>query len=128
MNAIGETVDALIERAARTAHEVNRAYCAGLDDHSQPPWESAPDWQKASAMDGARAIWINPATSPRESHAGWMEQKRADGWQYGPVKDAEKKEHPCFVEYDQLPQEQIAKDILFGATVRGVFRLPHAAP
>lgn len=43
--------------------------------------------------------------------------ERAAGWKYGPVKDPERKEHPCFVPYDGLPPEQRAKDYLFRAVV-----------
>jgi hypothetical protein len=46
-----------------------------------------------------------------------MQEKKAAGWIYGPVKDPEKKEHPCIVPYDQLPIEQRTKDYLFKAIV-----------
>lgn len=39
-----------IEQTAKTAHEVNRAYCLSIGDISQPSWEDAPDWQKKSAV------------------------------------------------------------------------------
>jgi RyR domain-containing protein len=114
-----------IEQIARVCHEVNRAYCQSLGDISQPSWEKAPQWQRESAMTGVAAIVANPATTPEQSHEGWLEQKRAAGWTYGPVKDAEKKEHPCFVPYEQLPMEQRAKDYLFGAVVRTLaFEVP----
>jgi RyR domain-containing protein len=114
-----------IERIARVCHEVNRAYCQSLGDISQATWENAPQWQRESAMTGVAAIITNPAITPEQSHEGWLEQKRADGWTYGPVKDAEKKEHPCFVPYEQLPMEQRAKDYLFGAVVRTLaFEVP----
>lgn len=58
--------------------------------------------------------------TPEESHLGWLEEKRKDGWRYGPVKDPSAKEHPCFVPYHKLPPEQQAKDALFQAAVRGV--------
>ena len=32
-----------------------------------------------------------------------------------PVKDSEKKEHPCFVRYEELPPAQRYKDTIFGA-------------
>ncbi|UYA60179.1 Phage protein, Gp66 (IR5) [Pectobacterium sp. F1-1] len=105
-----------IEHAARTAHEVNRAYCAALGDHSQPNWEDAPDWQKNSAIEGV-VFHLNGDHPPEASHNKWLEFKKQDGWKYGPVKDAEKKEHPCFVPYDQLPKEQQVKDYLFRAVV-----------
>jgi hypothetical protein len=54
---------------------------------------------------------------PDASHNSWLEEKRSAGWTFGPVKDADKKEHPCFVPYDQLPAEQKAKDYLFKQTV-----------
>ncbi|MCL6401897.1 hypothetical protein EXT66_11560 [Pectobacterium carotovorum subsp. carotovorum] len=100
----------------RTAHEVDRAYCAALGDHSQPAWDDAPDWQKDSAIEGV-VFHLNGDHPPEASHNKWLEFKKQDGWKYGPVKDAEKKEHPCFVPYDQLPKEQQVKDYLFRAVV-----------
>jgi len=107
------------ESIARVAHETNRAYCATIGDNSQPAWEDAPDWQKQSAISGVqfhlKAHAKGQAPAPSASHDSWLEEKRTDGWSYGPVKDAEKKEHPCFVPYDELPVEQRLKDYLFGA-------------
>lgn len=40
------------EKIARVAHEVNKAYCEALGDMSQPVWEEAPEWQRASATSG----------------------------------------------------------------------------
>lgn len=105
------------EQIARVAHEVNRAYCQALGDSSQPEWENAPGWQRDSAINGVRFHIANPDAGPDHSHQEWLKEKEAAGWKYGPVKDAEKKEHPCFVPYDQLPVEQKAKDFLFRAVV-----------
>ncbi len=105
-----------IERTARAAHEVNRAYCAALGDDSQPAWEDAPQWQKNSAIEGV-VFHLNGDHPPEASHNKWLEFKKQEGWKYGPVKDAEKKEHPCFVAYEQLPKEQQVKDYLFRAVV-----------
>lgn len=109
-----------IERAARCAHEVNRAYCAHLGDHSQVPWDEAPDWQQASCRDGVRFIIDNPDATPESSHANWLRFKAAEGWSYGPVKNAAMKIHPCFRPYNELPADQRAKDALFHATVRAL--------
>jgi hypothetical protein len=100
---------------AKVAHEINRAYCEALGDRSQKPWEKAPQWQKESAIHGVRFHMENPNAQPSASHENWLELKAADGWKYGPVKDEAKKEHPCFVPYDQLPVEQRAKDYIFAA-------------
>lgn len=105
---------------ARVAHEINRAYCASLGDTSQPAWEDAPEWQKASALAGVDMHLTNPDASPEQSHESWLAQKTAEGWKYGPVKDAEKKEHPCFRPYAELPPEQKAKDYLFRGVVHAL--------
>ncbi|EPZ5817790.1 RyR domain-containing protein [Klebsiella pneumoniae] len=104
------------ESVARIAHEVNRAYCQSIGDDSQPAWEDAPEWQRESAINGVAFHLKNDAT-PEQSHANWLEQKAREGWKYGPVKDVEKKEHPCFCSYGELPAEQRAKDYLFRGVV-----------
>jgi len=121
---------------ARIAHEINRAYCAALGDTSQPVWDDAPEWQKASALAGVDMHLANPDATPENSHESWLAQKLAEGWKYGPVKDAEKKEHPCCVPYAELPSEQKAKDYLFRSVVhllKGIgcdpnFKAPNVFP
>lgn len=106
-----------IAAIARVCHEVNRAYCLTLGDASQQPWQDAPGWQRESAIDGVKFRLTNPAAPPSASHDNWLQHKAADGWTYGPEKDAEKKTHPCMVPFDALPLEQQAKDYLFAAVV-----------
>ena len=105
-------------KVAKICHEANRAYCAALGDHSQLSWEEAPAWQRDSAVKGVKFIRENPDASPSASHESWLAEKTAGGWSYGAVKDPIKKEHPCFVPYNELPTEQKAKDYIFGAIVR----------
>lgn len=107
-----------IAAIAKICHEVNRAYCLSLDDASQPAWEDAPEWQKTSAMNGVQHHLDNPDTTPEGSHNKWLEEKTATGWKFGLVKDAEKKEHPCFLPYAALPAGQKAKDYIFAAIVK----------
>lgn len=108
------------EQIARICHEVNRAACVAYGDHSQPKWEDAPDWQRSSAIKGVAFVLANPDAKPSDSHESWLAEKREDGWSWGEVKDPEKKEHPCFVEYDRLPVDQKIKDHLFQAVVRSL--------
>lgn len=107
-----------VELIARAAHSANRGYCQSLGDNSQPAWDDAPDWQKDSARAGVRFHLANDVT-PEQSHESWLAVKEADGWKYGPVKDADKKEHPCFVPYADLPADQKAKDFIFKSVVDG---------
>ena len=108
-----------IDKIARACHEVNRAYCEALGDKSQPAWEDAPQWQRDSAMLGVN-LHMSGEHGPEASHASWMAQKVAEGWVYGPAKDAEKKEHHCMVPFDQLPVDQQAKDFIFRAVVHAL--------
>jgi len=105
---------------ARVCHEANRAYCATLGDYTQLLWSDAPDWQRDSCVAGVKAALANPEQTPESSHRGWMELKLAEGWRYGPVKDAEARTHPCMVAYEALPEEHRRKDTLFLAIVRAL--------
>lgn len=112
-----------IWRAAQAAHDANRVLCLALGDDSQPRWDDAPEWQKKSAVMGVEQINAHPDTTPEQSHEGWLAVKTADGWKYGTVKNPETKEHPCFVPYNELPENQRLKDEMFGLVVRSVLGL-----
>lgn len=107
-----------IELTAEACYNVNRAYCESMGDYSQPRWENAYEWQKSSVLNGVIFHLNNPNSKPSDSHENWMKEKLETGWKYGEVKDPEKKEHPCMVPYDQLPEHQRLKDTLFLNTVR----------
>ena len=106
-----------IEQIAELAHETNRKYCQLIGDESQPKWKNAPAWQVLSAISGVKFHIENPGASPSRSHEEWLKEKKTDGWKYGKVKDADKKEHPCYVPYNELPLEQRIKDTLFTSIV-----------
>ena len=105
---------------AMICHEVNRGYCEAIGDTSQTPWSEAPPWQRESAVKGVLFVLDNPDAPPSASHDSWLAEKKATGWKYGPVKDPEKKEHPAFLPYAELPQEQKIKDYLFKAVVEAM--------
>lgn len=109
-----------VNSIARVCHEVNRAYCEALGDMSQPAWKDAPEWQKDSATLGVRLHLFNPNAGAQASHESWMNQKLKDGWKFGLEKDPEKKEHPCLVPFNELPQHQQAKDYIFRAVVHSL--------
>lgn len=109
---------------AMLCHSINAAYCQSLGDESQLAWENTPDSHQQSLIAGVEMHLANPQATPEQSHESWYKQKEAEGWIYGEVKDLEKKEHPCFLPYDELPLEQKAKDYLFRATVHLMKDLP----
>lgn len=100
---------------AQVCHEANRSYCRTIGDLSQPHWEDAPEWQRSSAIAGVNAIANREVQKPEDSHNSWSAEKERTGWEWGPVKDPEKKKHPCLVPFHELPPEQQAKDVLFFA-------------
>ncbi len=108
------------QQIARVCHEANKAYCSAIGDNSQKSWDEAAEWQRESAVHGVTFARNNPAAPASAQHDAWLADKLADGWKYGPVKDANKKEHPCCVEYSELPIEQQKKDALFKAIVQAL--------
>ncbi len=102
---------------AEVAHEVNKACCEFHGDDTQLPWDEAPDWQRDSSIAGVKFVIENPNATAEDVHDSWVQTKLDAGWFWGPVKDADKKEHPCIVGYDSLPDEQKLKDHLYRAVV-----------
>lgn len=101
---------------AQVCHEANRALqLIALDPSPSPAWSDAPEWQRASTIDGVREAQAG-ATS-EQLHERWCEFKTSDGWVYGATKDSEAKTHPCLVPYADLPLDQRQKDGVFHALV-----------
>ena len=109
-----------VNTIAKICHQANKAYCSCQLDNSQPEWDAAPTWQIESAIKGVEFCLDNPDAPASANHESWLKQKIDDGWKYGEVKSPETKEHPCCVPYEQLPEEQKAKDYLFKAIVEGL--------
>ncbi|HEY9602444.1 MAG TPA: TRAFs-binding domain-containing protein, partial [Allocoleopsis sp.] len=42
----------------------------------------------------------------RNTHELWAQQRLAEGWNYGQQRDDVRKEHPCLVPYDELPESE----------------------
>jgi hypothetical protein len=46
----------------------------------------------------------------RDEHKRWMKEKREMGWTYAPIRDNEKRLHPCLLPYGKLPPKEQEKD------------------
>jgi hypothetical protein len=112
-----------IKTIAKLCHAINKVYCHAIGDNSQVDWNEAPEWQQQSAIKGVEFIIQNPDVGPSASHDSWLKEKEATGWKYGPIKDVDKKEHPCFVPYEQLPLNQQIKDHIFRGQVLACIQL-----
>jgi hypothetical protein len=100
---------------AGAAHEMNRVYCRAIGDVSQVTWDRAEEWQRQSALNGVDGVFAGDG--PGASHKRWLDQKLADGWRYGEVKDAEAKTHPSMLPFHALPCDEQQKDHIFVQTV-----------
>jgi hypothetical protein len=98
-------------------HEANRAYRSMMNEDPGPDWENATHTQRVATIQGVQNYIDNPNQTPEQSHQQWYDHYDRLGFKYGPVKDLAKKEHPCFLPYDQLPLFQRRKDELFRAIV-----------
>lgn len=103
---------------AEAAHEMNRIWCRANGDFSQEHWETAPQWQRDSAINGVKVALAG--ATPEDQHNAWMTDKLCDGWRYGEIKDPVAKTHPCIVPYVDLPEVQQLKDDLYLSTVEGM--------
>ena len=43
-------------------------------------------------------------------HEVWAQTRMEQGWTYGEVRNDELKQHPCLVEYEELPEEERVYD------------------
>jgi hypothetical protein len=48
----------------------------------------------------------------QNNHEVWARQRLADGWQYGPARDDQRKQHPSLIPYEELSDEEKAYDIV----------------
>ena len=108
-----KTSNELQNRLVLAIHEANKEiqqqtgeYIPPLDNHLTQ-----------SILDGVYFVLNNPNCTPEQQHNNWCYFKRQDGWKYGQIKDFERKEHPCLVPYNELPEIQQRKDSVFRQTL-----------
>lgn len=71
-------------------------------------YEPAPvDTSGLTLSDGLRDLTELLA---KNAHDIWAHQRFAEGWTYGPTRDDIRKEHPCLVPYEELPEAEKAYD------------------
>lgn len=109
-----------LQQIAQVCHEANKSLCEAGGDFSQKPWHECPEWQKEASIQSVEAVIKNPEMTGKQMREDWVQFKLSQGWSYGPVKDAEKKEHPLLCPDDELSEIDAAKDHLFVSIVRGL--------
>ena len=62
----------------------------------------------------------------KNAHDIWARQRMAGGWTYGPKRDDAKKQHPCLVPYEDLPETEKEYDRNAAMeTLRAILALGH---
>lgn len=108
-----KTSNELQSRLVLSIHEANK-------EIQQQTGEFIPELSEhltKSILDGVYYVLDNPNCTPEQQHNNWCYFKQQDGWRYGPTKDFERKEHPCLVPYNELPEIQQRKDTVFRCTL-----------
>jgi len=108
-----------IEQISQVVHEIQKAFCESVGDHSLPAWDDAPAMQ-ASTIEGVLYLLDNPSATFGSCHEEWCNSKIADGWVYGHDKDWNAKTHPCLIPFSELSLIDQQKDVLFVQTVRSL--------
>lgn len=106
-----------LDRIGRVVHEAVRAFQTSLGQKPARGWNSAPDWMRKATCDAITFRLENPEAPASAQHDQWVDDKKADGWTFGTVKNATKKTHPLLVDYSELPLEERQKDALVGAII-----------
>lgn len=110
--------------AASVAHEAIRALqIANNEEGIALPWYDVSKDIRDSCVIGVKRVWDNPDITVEELHDSWVKTKTEQGWKYGPVRNAELKEHHCLVPYDQLSAYDKSKDLIFLNVVKAALRL-----
>lgn len=115
-----------VAQIAELCNAVNAQYCFQHGDDSIPNWLGAPDWYQLSILTGVQFVLAGLRRGVHiaawDVHNVWMKHKLDAGWTYGPVKDVEKKTHPCLKPFNQLPEREQRKDYLFVAVIEACYR------
>lgn len=109
-----------VELAPATVVKICRIVFAGanalrleLGQTSGLQWEQLPQRTRNEIEIGVRDIATRKAKVPADLHVTWRDAMRRDGWDFGLVRDAERRTHPAICAFDELPVMEQAKYQLF---------------
>lgn len=109
------------DTAARTMHEAYRK------SHGGPDWEELSPFMKASNRAVAdHAVMKKQLLSGstveqrrRNEHDRWLRFHALHNWSYAPERNNERRQHPSMLPFDQLTEEEQAKDDYAWMTITG---------
>ncbi len=121
------------EQIAEVVYTANEAIRRFNGQESRGLWADAPVEVREGLISavGKMSSWQRLQTGfldCRDVHNAWSYAKLSAGWKYGPVEDAEAKTHPNMVPYDDLPESEKVKDMLFLGIALGTAQFRIAVP
>lgn len=103
---------------AEIFHQANHVYSRTLGLESEfPTWKETPQVTRDALRDRVQRRLDHPDDPQSMEHDLWVAKKVSQGWKLGPVKDADKKEHPYMTPYDEVPERERDRDEIFIAIV-----------
>ena len=75
-------------------------------------WCDLSDTQKEHAAEAVKKIYAAESHTAEELHNLWMQPLLDKGWTQGEY-SWENKQHPCLVHFNELPDSEILKDIIW---------------
>jgi RyR domain len=105
----------LNERRAIFVYEGARLQAAAMNAPviPEPWWEREEAFREQFLPVIEQQMGPGRSDSPEMLHEQWRESYENMGWQYGEVRDPEKKTHPDMVPFDQLGFAEQIKDEVF---------------
>lgn len=82
-------------------------------------WENISLEQRNSVKRGIASMLKHKRLTPENAHFEFYDLMTKEGWSYGPAYNADRKEHPALLAWEDLSELQKTTHIIFHSVVRG---------
>lgn len=107
----------ILAKIAEQAHAVNNVWTKEVGNETRPEWNTLSQEDKEHYIHAVSNAIDSKLYSPAEAHKQWSTWMLAQGWEHGEYNRDEKK-HPNLIPFEQLPESEKVKDILFIAVCK----------
>jgi len=107
------------EEIAEVAHNINASFRLVAAEYAQFWRELPPEaWERVDSLRQVKLLRENPDLSPQQEHEAWMRERIQHGWSWGAERNADRKQNPLLVEWDELPGAYRARSIASFQVIR----------
>lgn len=100
------------KEAARLLHVAIQAVQSALKQEVSPDWELLTAAEQDMKAAHTRQMRREKVTA-RKAHESWMALRLSEGWTWGPVTDKARKVHSALCPFEEIPVEEVIKDVLY---------------